>query len=150
MSSCMKVILLKDVARIGYRFEVKDVPDGHALNFLIPRKLAEPATKENLLRIEERKGKTSARREQTESAYKDTLQALAGATITLTAKANAQGHLFKGVKQSEIALAITTELGAIDASHIVLAEPIKTTGEHELVARVGKEEKTFILKVIGT
>ena len=46
----MKVILLRDVAKIGKRFEVKEVPTGHALNFLIPKKLAEPATTEALRR----------------------------------------------------------------------------------------------------
>ena len=48
----MKVILLKDVAKIGRRFEIKEVPDGYALNKLIPKNMAQFATPENIKRIE--------------------------------------------------------------------------------------------------
>ena len=56
----MKVILLQDVAKIGKRFETVDVPDGYALNMLIPKRMAEPATPENLKRVDARRTKAAA------------------------------------------------------------------------------------------
>ena len=69
----MKVILLKDVPRIGRKFDVKDVPDGHALNFLIPRKLALRGTPDAIARIEKER-KTAG---VAEVASRDSLHAMA-------------------------------------------------------------------------
>ncbi len=56
----MKVILLKDVQALGRKFDIKDVADGHASNFLLPKKLAEMATEKALKRLEEMKNQNSS------------------------------------------------------------------------------------------
>ena len=61
----MKVILLRDVAKIGRRFEIVEVPDGYALNKLIPKKDAEAATPANVKRIQQNKDRTNANKAET-------------------------------------------------------------------------------------
>ena len=144
----MKVILLGDVARLGRRFEIKEVPDGHAVNFLIPRKLVQAATPENLKRIEERKKKAVETEVHDTEVLKDTLSKLEASPFKIAVEANEQGHLFKGLKASDIAAAIKKEVGPIDESNLTLKTPIKATGDHEMHATVGKEKHTFTLTVV--
>ncbi len=129
----MKVILIKDVARLGRKSEVKDVPDGHALNFLIPRKLAVIATPEQLRRIGEEVKKHSEQHEHARNEFSRVCEVLKGKKVTLAVEANEQGHLFKGIN----ALDITKHLAEVE--HITLDEetvhlehPIKALGVHEV------------------
>lgn len=143
----MKVILLQDVARLGHRFEVKDVPDGHALNMLIPRKIAEPATRENLKRLEERNRKSAADQAHTEEQLHETLAKLRDKALVLRAPANEQGHLFKGVKASDIAAHIAKEVGPMSEANISLKTPLKETGAYTIEVKVGKAEHPFTLTI---
>ncbi|MBX2866895.1 50S ribosomal protein L9 [Candidatus Kaiserbacteria bacterium] len=143
----MKVILLQDVARIGRQFEIKEVPDGHALNFLIPKKLAEPATPANVKRVEARTGKKNAEAEASQEAFLETLSKLKDAMVTITASANDEGKLFKGLKADDIATAVSEQVGQLHASQVELTEPIKEVGEHTVAITAGGEKGTFSLKV---
>jgi len=143
----MKVILLQDVARIGRRFETKDVPDGHALNFLIPRGMAQPASKENMKNLEVQKSKSEGDRAHAEEVFKETCEKLMSSPIVLKLPANEQGHLFKGVKAEEIAECVTKEVGLLKKEQIILKSPIKNTGEHTITAVSGGEEQTFTLVI---
>lgn len=143
----MKVILLQDVARLGHRFEVKEVPDGHALNMLIPRKLAEPATRENLKRLEERNRKSAADQAHTEEQLHETLAKLRDKALIMKVPANEQGHLFKGVKASDIAAHVTKEVGPMHETNLSLKTPLKETGEYSINVKVGKAEHSFTLTI---
>lgn len=144
----MKVIFLKDVAKIGRKFEVKDVPDGHALNRLIPQGFAEPATAENLKRHAARTAKMEAEQGAAEAAFGEVLQKLNGSTVTLTVEANEQGHLFKGIKEADIAAHLTEHEGAaVDAGMLSIAEPIKEVGSHEVTLMSGDQKGTFTVTV---
>lgn len=144
----MKVILLRDVARIGRRYEIKEVPDGHALNFLIPQKLALTATSEHKKRVE------ALRAHQNESLaadlerFNDASKALAKKGLTIAAEANEQGHLFKGIKSEDIVKA-ASEVGVVIAKeHLDLAHPLKSVGEHQITLRSGSESSIFTLSLI--
>lgn len=143
----MKVILLQDVARIGRRFDVKDVPRGHALNYLIPRKMAEPATKENLRRVEAMRTTIATNAASRGEAFAEALSKLSGIKVELSAEANKQGHLFSGIKADKIAARLEEKGYAISADEIVLAQPIKETGDHTVTLRSGEMEGTFVLTV---
>jgi large subunit ribosomal protein L9 len=143
----MKVILLRDVAKIGRRFEVKEVPLGHALNFLIPKKLAEPATTESLKRLSVEMKKKSIMSERHESGFKGVLDALQGKVLELRVRANEQGHLFKGIHEADIAEYLSSEGHAVTASEVVLASPIKEVGDHTITLRSGAITGTCIIKV---
>lgn len=128
----MKVILVKDVARLGRKSEIKDVPDGHALNFLIPRKLAIIATPESLKRVMEQVSKIGEQKLNREQEFEGALQKLSETTVMYTADANEQGHLFKGINKDDIAARMEVLGIAITKNHINLEHPIKSLGVHEV------------------
>ncbi len=133
----MKVILLRDVAKIGKRFEVKEVPSGHALNFLIPKKLAEPATAEALRRHTVEMKKKSIMSERHETDFKGVLETLLDKTLELRAPANDQGHLFKGIHEVDIVACLASEGLSIEPSQVVLPQPIKEVGKHVITLKSG-------------
>lgn len=144
----MKVILLQDVAKIGRRSQVVDVPDGYALNKLIPKKQAEPATPANLKRIEAIVNKHAAVAADTVSAFKAVCAALKDKKIPVAADANAEGKLFQGLKPQIIAEAIKQETGqAVSESWIHTATPIKTLGEHTVLLSHGSDQGECVIAV---
>ena len=78
----MKVILLQDVAKLGHRFEIVDVPHGHALNKLIPQGLAQEATKQNVQRVKARAERAAADRAATGEAFAAALEEAQNASVT--------------------------------------------------------------------
>ncbi|HZS42916.1 MAG TPA: 50S ribosomal protein L9 [Candidatus Paceibacterota bacterium] len=144
----MKVILLKDVPNFGRRYEVKNVSDGHALNFLFPRGLAELANDQTLKKVEELKKQHDDEKRVREDLLVKNLKALTDSRIELSEKANDKGHLFAGIHKPEIIAAIKkqTELD-VDADHLDLEEPIKAVGEYDIKIKVQDKEATFKLIV---
>jgi large subunit ribosomal protein L9 len=145
----MKVILLKDVARIGKRFEELEVPTGHALNFLIPNKMAEPATKESLKRVRALKDKHAEANKAHDEAFQDALEALGDSTVTMEVEANEKGHLFKGIKAEDISAHLKTKNVALDARHIILDAPLKEVGDVVINLASGEQKGTFTLTLIA-
>ena len=143
----MKVILLKDVAKIGRKNEVKNVPDGHALNHLIPQGIAEAATGNNLKQLERRKAQTAAEMENKSESFKETLAKLQGSEVVLEIEANDQGHLFKGIHAEDIAQHLASKGFEIEASMLSVSEPIKEVGKHNITLSMGEESSTFTLLV---
>lgn len=143
----MRVILLKDVAKIGRRFDVCEVPSGHALNFLIPRKLAEPATPESLRKLNVEKAKKTILRGRHDESFLAALKDLEVKPVTLSVSANEQGHLFKGLHEKDVQEALKKEGYEVDAKEIVLSAPIKELGEHRVTLRSGEHEGSFTLTV---
>lgn len=144
----MKVILLQDIGGLGRRFEVKEVPNGHALNFLIPRKMVEPATRENLKRVEQRHQKAAAETAIADNDFAEALSRLKETEIGIEVQANEKGSLFESVKVEVIAEALKDKGLNVPVSNIVLTSPIKMTGEHEISLNSGKISGSFMLKVI--
>ena len=132
----MKVILLKDTPKIGKKFEIKNVSNGYAQNYLIPNKLAEIATKETEARIALAKSLHDEKTKATEAELLKKLKGIKDAVITIEEKANDKGVLFAGIRGDELVSHIKKELDLdISPEHIVLKEPIKEIGEHILTHR---------------
>jgi large subunit ribosomal protein L9 len=144
----MKVILLKDVSKVGRRFDIKDVSNGHALNLLIPQGLAISATPEAVKRIELEKAKSEGQRKVQEELLVKNIKDLEGKTLTITGKANEKGHLFAGLHKEEIVAELNkqTQL-SIDPSFIILEHPIKEVGEHTIEVKGGGKGAKFKLVV---
>lgn len=142
----MKVILLKDVRKIGKKFDVKDVSDGYALNFLIPNKLAEIATDKTQKKLEALKATHAATAKVHEDLLLKNLKSLEGVVLNLVEPANEKGSLFKGVHKEEIieALKKQTELD-MGADYLVMEKPIKEVGEHAIEVKI--QDKTASFKV---
>lgn len=144
----MKVIFLKDVPRVGRKYETKDVNDGYAMNFLLPQKLAEVATVKALAGLEMRKKEIAIEREVQESLLLKNLEAIKGKTITIPGKANDQGHLFSSIHKKEIIEAMKEQNHAdISEEFIVLEKPIKEIGEHEIPISIKGKKSSFKLMV---
>lgn len=145
----MKVILLRDVARIGKKGEVKNVPDGHAQNFLLPRKFAEMATAENIIRIERERTHKMAHREAAEARFSEFLKTHSEQPIELRAPANEGGHLFKGLRAEDVARALAHASGSpIRPEDVTLERPIKELGTHTISVAYGGVRGEAIINVI--
>ena len=126
----MKVILLRDVARIGKRFEIKEVPDGFALNKLIPACDAEPATPANVKRVMEKHKNDVRSRDLEVSSGKAIAEACAALPLSIAMEANDQGHLFQAVHASDIVKAAALRSLVIPEASLKLTTPIKSIGAH--------------------
>ncbi len=140
----MKVILQQDVKGQGKKGQMIEASDGYARNFLLPKKLAVPATAEN---VNTMKQQEKARRAQ-EAAEKAEAEAIAlrlkELTVQVKAKAGNGGRLFGSVTSKEISDALSEQFGiSIPKAKIVQDEPIKAFGGYELKCKLGYE-------VVGT
>ena len=125
----MRVIFLKDVEDIGKKYEVKEVKDGYARNFLIPQGLAEPATKEALKKLELQK---EIEEKEAEDELKK-IQALAssidGQEITISVKVGEEGQLFESISTQKILDGLKKLGFDVKKRQIEFDEPIKALGE---------------------
>lgn len=129
----MKVILLKDVPKVGKKYEVKDIADGYARNFLFPHRLAEQATQEKVAMLTAVKQKHQEDHERDEALLKQAIKGLNGERLTVKVKADERGHLFKKLRAQDV-LAIINEKSprTLDEGVLALEEPITMIGSHEL------------------
>ncbi|GAB6933792.1 50S ribosomal protein L9 [Calditerricola satsumensis] len=124
----MKVIFLKDVKGQGKKGEVKNVSDGYARNYLIPRGLAVEATEGNLKTLEAQKRSEAKRKAQELAEAKALAEKLEKTTVTIAAKAGEGGRLFGAVTSKQIAEALAKQNLAVDKKKILLDEPIRALG----------------------
>jgi len=133
----MKVILSKDVQGTGKAGEVKDVADGYARNYLIPRKLAIPATGGALKSVEQKKASEQKKAAAEEAAARALAERLTTAPVVLTAKVGDQGRLYGSITSGDIAEQLSAQLGQpIDKRRIELVEPIRQLGQFEVTIRL--------------
>ncbi|MDT7944618.1 MAG: 50S ribosomal protein L9 [Dehalococcoidia bacterium] len=134
----MKVVFLEDVegqARVG---EVKEVADGYARNYLIPRKLAAPATP-HYMEIARAKAEKEARRQakMDQEAREKVLPRLQGKTFRIPVRVGEQGKLFGSVTAADIAEAIKAEIGIhVDHRQVELDHPIREVGTFQVSLRL--------------
>lgn len=140
----MKIILLKDVQKIGKKYETKDVADGFAVNSLIPRKLAIAATPEATKRIALEIAREAGERKVQDELISKQLKDIDGKTIVYKGKTNDKGHLFAGLHAKEIA-----ELAHFRPEDIVLDKPLKEAGDHQIKIKVADKSATFTLSIVS-
>lgn len=146
----MKVILTKDVPGIGRMYDVKNVAEGYASNFLFPRGLAKVATDAEIKRVEATKAAHEAEMKVQENLLAKSLESLKDKTITIAAKANEKGHLFSGITAEKIAKALQAETRMnVAASLIELKTPIKEVGEHTVDVSLGGKITKIKVEIQG-
>lgn len=144
----MKVIFLKDVPKVGRKYDVKEVNDGYAMNFLLPRRLAELATSKALTELNKTKKTIEVERGVQTSLLMKNLEEIKGKVLHIQAKADDKGHLFSGIHRKEIVEAMHKEHHVeISEEFIVLEKPIKETGEHEIQIEIKDKKSSFKLIV---
>lgn len=143
----MQVILQENVEKLGTCGQVVNVADGYARNYLLPRKLAIPATPGNLKRVD----KIRAVLAQREATEKELAQKLAeqvnAATVTLVRKAGENEQLFGSVTSADIAEALAAQGLQVDKRKVQLTEPIKVLGEYQVAAKL-HQDVTATVKVV--
>ena len=138
----MKVVLVRDVPRVGRAGEVKDVADGYARNFLLRRNLALPATPAALKDVEAQLRKEELDQQRRAEELNKLAQQLEGLTLTFSIKAKAvEGdRLYGSIRDNQIAEELTRLSGAaIERGMLALEAPIRTLGTHELTVRLTKD-----------
>ena len=136
----MKVIFNEDVRGQGKRGEMKEVSDGYARNYLLPRKLASEATPDmlNAFKLKEKAKKAQMAREKAQA--EENAKSLEGVVVKISARAGQGGRLFGAITSQEISDALREQHGIeIEKNRIVQPEPIKQFGSYEVKARLGSE-----------
>ena len=136
----MEVVLLEDVKALGKKGQIVKVNDGYARNFILPKKLGIEATSKNLNDLKLQKANADKIAAEQLQAAKDLAADLAEKSITLSIKAGEGGKAFGSVSSKEITKAIQDQLGMeIDKKKLVLPEPLKTFGTHEVPIKLHRD-----------
>ena len=144
----MKIILLKDIPKVGKRYETKEISDGYALNLLIPKGLAVAATPDVIKRVELEKARDEGEKKVHQELLVKNLGELNGKTVSMVEKANDKGHLFAAAHKLEVVSAIQKQTRLqIDAEYIVLDKPIKEVGTHEIEVKAAGKSIKFNLEI---
>jgi large subunit ribosomal protein L9 len=145
-----EAILLKDVERLGEKGTVVDVSKGYLRNYLIPRKLAQPATKgaveaaRRASEAEQRAAEVAAGRAQKEA------ELLNRTVLTISQQAGDDGRLFGSVTTQDIAEAIQEARGiVVDRRKVHLDEPIKHVGTYVVVVEVGDDVTANVKTIVS-
>jgi large subunit ribosomal protein L9 len=132
-----QAILLQDVDNLGDRGTVVDVSPGYLRNYLVPRKLAQPATKGALEEAQRRMQAAERAKEDAEERAQENAALLTKTVLTITQQAGEDGRLFGSVTSQDIVDAIRDARGIrIDRRKVHLDEPIRNVGTHMVVVEV--------------
>ena len=137
----MKIILMKDVDKLGEIGDELEVKDGHARNYLIPNKLAIESTKGAARVLEAKKREKARREQQLKAEYEGLAEKIAAASCTISVDAGEEDKLFGSVTSEMIAEVLLTEGIEVDKKKIVLEDPIKTLGVHNVEIKLHPEVK---------
>ena len=136
----MKVILTQDVRGQGKCGQMIDVSDGYARNFLLPRKLAQEATADNINTMRMNDKATQERQAKERAEALEISKKMKDFTVVVTAKGGGAGRLFGSVTNTEVSEALAKQAGIqLDKRKIVLDEPIKAVGVYTVKCKLGYE-----------
>lgn len=141
----MKVIFLKDVKGQGKKGQIKEVSEGYATNFLLPRGLVRPATDGNVKTLENQTAAELRRKENEKEEAQALGKKLDELTLNLKAKAGEGGRLFGAITSKQIAEALTAQSGiTIDKRKMELGEPIRHLGVTQVSVKLHTEVKATL------
>jgi len=133
----MEVILLKDVPGLGRSGEIKEVPEGYARNYLIPKGLAVKSTKGRIKDIELRKSAIETKEAKEKESAMKLAERLKGVSLTFRVKVGEENKLFGSITSGDIAEELNKKGYNIDRHQIVIKEPIKYLGTYEVTIKLG-------------
>ncbi|BBB49400.1 50S ribosomal protein L9 [Pelolinea submarina] len=132
----MKVMLMKDVYNLGRAGEVKKVADGYARNFLIPQRLAVPASVGALRQIEKIQAAAAKQREMLNEEMSGLAEQIKALELTFKAKVGETGKLYGSITQQAIIDAVNEKLNSNLDRHLLESEPLREVGEHMVRIRL--------------
>jgi len=140
----VQVILREELPNLGTTGDVVKVKPGYARNYLLPRGLAVEASVRNLRELEHQKRVIADHRLRAQKSAAAVADKLATVQLTFTMRAGEDGKLFGSVTNQDIHRELEQRGLAIERRRILLAEPIKTLGSHEVVVHVGPDVRATI------
>ncbi len=135
----MKVLLRRNIAKLGEIGEVVEVLPGYARNYLLPQGLAAVPTEGNIKAIEAEKQAYLAQLAQERSALEARAKVLQGKEFTIFARANVEGHLYGSIGPAQIASVVTKEGIILEPQEILLDEPIRKLDKYEVTVAFGQD-----------
>ncbi|MCK9393773.1 MAG: 50S ribosomal protein L9 [Candidatus Paceibacterota bacterium] len=145
----MKVILLKNVDKVGKANEIKDVPSGYARNFLLPKKLAVLASKDTLANANQKMKVDNERLEKDIVEKEAMAEKMKGMEVRLVVKVGGEGQLFESITRQKIAERLSEMGFLIEKNHIELEENIKQKGEFNVKIKLDHGFETEVKVVIS-
>ncbi len=125
----MDIILLKDIEKVGDKFDIVTVKDGYGRNYLIPQKMAVVANKTNRAKLSDLRARDARRVEKEAESYREIIEQLNGEVIKIGAKAGTSGKIFGSVTNVQLSAAIKEQLGLdIERRRISIEEEVKNLG----------------------
>jgi large subunit ribosomal protein L9 len=135
----MEVILRQDVEKLGSRGQVVKVAPGYARNFLLPNKIAVPATDANRKIVEQERQAHLRKEAKLKGEAEELAKLMTGVSVTIAQKAGENDQLFGSVTVKDVADALAAQRFEIDRRKIQLEEPIKQLGEFKVPVRLHKD-----------
>jgi large subunit ribosomal protein L9 len=132
----MKVILMTDVPALGHRGETRDVANGYARNFLLPRKLAVLATPANLKNVDHLKRQRQKEEDRALEAARATAAKIGGLTLAVTARASEDGRLYGSVSAQDVLDFLERHQVSVEKRRVQLEEAIKAIGDYQVPIRL--------------
>ena len=145
----MKIILLQDSENIGKKYEVKEVKNGYARNFLIPNNLAKIATKKNLKWLETQKEIIGKQAEEDLRIAQELASKMDGLEVVIPVKVGTEGQLFESVSALTIAEHLNKMGFDVKKSQITLKDPIKKTGEFSVKVNLDHNLEAEITVIVS-
>lgn len=135
----MKVLLRKNVSNVGKIGDLVDVKSGYARNYLLPQGLAYQPTAANIRQVEREREKYLAElaRQRAEIAARAAL--VDGKEVTISARANEEGHLYGSIGPAQIVAALTEQNCFVEAGNIVLPEPIRMLDKYDVSLKFAED-----------
>ena len=136
----MKLVLTQDVPKLGKSGDVKEVADGYARNYLLPRGFAVEATAGQMKRMQEQRELERKREEKNRGQLETLAEQLKGATLTFQMKVGEGGKLYGSITSKDVGDALEEQAKiTVDRRRIELEEPIRTLGTHQVPIRVATD-----------
>jgi len=149
----MRLLLLKDIPKLGHLGDVVEVKAGYARNYLIPQRLAAEPNEENMRAIEDARKHAAAERARRLKVFTDLAKQILDASVTIEAAANPEGTLYGSVGPQEIADALQAQGFPVAPEHVVLDTPIRTLDNRAVTIRfaedVSAEIKVWVVRQGG-
>lgn len=146
----MRLLLLKDVRKLGHVGDIVEVKTGYARNYLVPLRLAAEPTEDNIRAIAEEKKRSAAERARREKEFVRLAEMIAESSVTIEATANPEGTLYGSVGPREIADALHAQGFAVRPEQVVLDSPIRTLDNRvvkvEFTDEVSAQVKVWVVR----
>ncbi len=144
----MKIILTENIRGLGQIGEIREVKNGYAINFLVPRKLAILATAESLKQIGKLKIQKDEAVKQEMIKMKEISERLKEIKLLIETKADEKGHLYAGINSKKISEILRERGIAVNSDYILINEPIKKLGIHPVLFKYYDIETSFGVEVV--